>query len=138
MAAHVDVLVRSVDEGQLGSAAMPNVEAVRIRMDSRKIKTSIQVATSDLASPPAAVVVQARAADTGPLSELIGGGGALVIFAGVASAHGPDAVSEDDTSYGVVCSTLPGVAHRCDEDAEEVEQAHQEEPELVEEAKKWP
>ena len=74
MAAHIDVLVRSLDAGRLAPVAMANVESVRIRMDARKSKTIIQMATSEIASPPTAVAVQARAADTGPFSALIGGG----------------------------------------------------------------
>ena len=51
---------------------------------------------------------------------------ALMLFAGVASAHDPDSVTNDDITYGVVCSTLPGAAHGCDEEAGEVVEAHQE------------
>ena len=59
--------------------------------------------------------------------------GAIFVFGGVAFAHDPDAVSNDDISYGVVCSTLPGAAHGCnDENAGEAIEAQQEESEPVE------
>ena len=60
---------------------------------------------------------------------------ALLAFAGVASAHDPDSVTNDDISYGVVCSTLPGAAHGCDEDAGESIEAQQEGSEPEEQEK---
>lgn len=47
--------------------------------------------------------------------------GSMFVVGGQAFAHDPDSVGNDNITPGVVCSTLPGVSHGCDEDTGEAD-----------------